>query len=59
MPEPSPLTLDILERAVAGEGSVIRAITRLVPAGGAGDKLVERNERGADERCWSPRRRSR
>jgi CRISPR-associated protein Csb1 len=33
------LTLDVLERAVAGEAAAIRSITRLMPAGGPGDKI--------------------
>lgn len=33
------LSLDILERAVGGEAAAIRSITRLQPAGGAGDKV--------------------
>jgi CRISPR-associated protein Csb1 len=35
----SELTLDVLCRAVAGEGVAIRAVTRLEPAGGPGDKI--------------------
>lgn len=33
------LTLDVLQRAVAGDAAAIRAVTRLQPAGGKGDKV--------------------
>lgn len=33
------LTLDILERAVAGDAAAFRVVTRLQPAGGKGDKV--------------------
>jgi CRISPR-associated protein Csb1 len=41
MPEtsPSPLTLKRLQSAVAGQAAAIRVLTRLVPAGGSGDKV--------------------
>lgn len=45
------LTLEILQRGVAGEAAAIRCVTRLQPAGGRGDKLypptyaVDRNAR--------------
>jgi CRISPR-associated protein Csb1 len=38
MPSDS-LTLDVLTAAVAGDGAAIRSVTRLQPAGGAGDKV--------------------
>lgn len=34
-----PLTLDVLTQAVAGGAAALRAVTRLAPAGGAGDKV--------------------
>lgn len=39
MAKTSELTLDVLERAVAGESAAIRCVTRLQPAGGKGDKI--------------------
>ncbi|MBK8997901.1 MAG: type I-U CRISPR-associated protein Cas7 [Myxococcales bacterium] len=33
------LSLEVLERAVGGEAAAIRSVTRLQPAGGAGDKV--------------------
>lgn len=39
MADSSPLDLDSLRRAVAGEAAAIRCITRLQPAGGPGDKI--------------------
>lgn len=39
MKDTQPLSLDILKNAVAGEAAAIRAVTRLQPAGGPGDKI--------------------
>jgi len=39
MSSPSKLTLSALTEAVSGGGVAIRAITKLLPAGGAGDKI--------------------
>ena len=39
MTDPQTLTLAILTEAVAGGAAAIRSITRLQPAGGAGDKI--------------------
>lgn len=39
MSSPSKLTLDVLSRAVAGDAVAIRVVTRLLPAGGAHDKV--------------------
>ncbi len=33
------LTLDVLQRSVAGQAAAIRCVTRLQPAGGKGDKI--------------------
>lgn len=33
------LSIEVLERAVGGEAAAIRSVTRLQPAGGAGDKI--------------------
>ena len=39
MSNPAKLTLSMLTEAVAGGGVAIRAITKLLPAGGATDKV--------------------
>jgi CRISPR-associated protein Csb1 len=39
MPNLPELTLDVLQRAAAGEAAAIRCVTRLQPAGGKGDKI--------------------
>src|SRR5690606_38868488 len=39
MANKSPMTLEILQQAVAGGAAAIRCITRLQPAGGQGDKI--------------------
>lgn len=39
MSQHPPLTLEILQRAVAGEVAAVRCVTRYQPAGGQGDKV--------------------
>lgn len=39
MPDPTPLTLEILADAVTADGTAFRLRTRLQPAGGPGDKI--------------------
>jgi CRISPR-associated protein Csb1 len=54
------LTLDGLERAVAGEAAALRCITRLQPAGGEGDKIFPPTytaDKGAKTRYAFERRR--
>jgi CRISPR-associated protein Csb1 len=38
-PTPQPLTFERLHAAVAGTATAVRSVTRLVPAGGRGDKV--------------------